>query len=601
MSLIDFFKVLIDIPTLLTLKRGLRPRPLEDIDGVGLQCARTASKFPNSPLLLFEDQEITWREFNERANQYTYALQKLGVKRGDVVSIVVENRPELLVLFIAVNKLGAIAAMINTNLRANPLRHCLSVTNSKLCVFGTELLEAINEVRDEPLLQSCQFTEIPLQSQSASPEWATNLKTIADSEAVTDPPCQMECTLADVALYVFTSGTTGLPKAAVMTNRRFLQSARLSSIAGLRCKESDRIYLCLPMYHSTGLVIGFGSSVMSGASILLRPKFSASKFLSDIRTHNVSHLIYVGELLRYLNNLPEQKDDAQIPLHTMMGNGLRPDIWKAFIRRFGISRVTEFYASSEGNIAFANIFNKECTIGLTASKVALVKYDVDLDEIVRDASGQCIEVPDGEVGLCLGHINPNAAFEGYTDSTATEKKIVNDVLENGDRWFNTGDLMRTVPVGFALGYKHYQFVDRTGDTYRWCSENVSTNEVAEVLNGFSDIALSNVFGVKIPQAEGRAGMAALTLQEDVEEFNVEAFSEHVINNLPFYARPIFIRILPQLEVTSTFKVIKNDLRDEGYDLAKVSDPLYILKKGSEQYTPLNQDYFELLQRGEARF
>jgi len=310
MSLIDFFKVLTDIPTLLTLKRGLRPRPLEDNDSVGLQCTLTASKFPTSPLLLFEDQKITWREFNERANQYTYALQKLGVKRGDVVSIVVENRPELLILFIAVNKIGAIAAMINTNLRANPLRHCLSVTNSKICVFGTELSDAINEVRDEPSLQSCQFTEIPERSQSANTEWATNLDIIADGEEVTNPPCQLECTLADVALYVFTSGTTGLPKAAVMTNRRFLQSARLSSIAGLRCKENDRIYLCLPMYHSTGLVIGFGSSVMSGASIFLRRKFSASKFLSDIRKHNVSHLSYVGELFRYLNHLPVQKDDS---------------------------------------------------------------------------------------------------------------------------------------------------------------------------------------------------------------------------------------------------------------------------------------------------
>ena len=601
MSFTDFLKVMKDIPVLLTLKRGLRPRPLEEIDSVGLQCTKTASKFSNRKLLIFENQRITWGEFNNRSNQYANALAKMGVQRGDVISIAIENRPELLMLFIAVNKLGAVAAMINTNLRANPLQHCLSVTASKICVFGSELTEAIDEIRSDQSLRSCQFTTIPEHIDSTMPEWASNLTEKASLAETNNPPSQSQCTLADVALYVFTSGTTGLPKAAVMTNRRFLQSARLSFIAGLRCKEDDRIYLCLPMYHSTGLVIGFGSAVMSGASIFLRRKFSASRFLNDVRTHKVSHLIYVGELLRYLNNLPENPDDADNSLHAMMGNGLRPDIWKTFTNRFGISRVTEFYASSEGNIAFANILNKECTIGLTASKVALVQYDVDLDEIVRDSDGRCIEVPDGDTGLCLGHINPNAAFEGYTDTKATAKKIVKDVFEKGDQWFNTGDLMKTVPVGFSLGYKHYQFVDRTGDTFRWCSENVSTNEVAEVLNGCVEIALSNVFGIKVPGAEGRAGMAALTLQEGVENFDVASFSAHVVDNLPFYARPVFIRILPQIEVTSTFKVIKKDLREEGFDLSKVADPIYTLKKGSDKYVRLDEEYFQLLKRGEARF
>ena len=201
--------------------------------------------------------------------------------------------------------------------------------------------------------------------------------------------------------------------------------------------------------------------MLSGASIVLQRRFSSSRFLDDLRQHKVSHLVYVGEMLRYLYNSPEKPDDAQNPLHTMIGNGLRPDIWIDFKRRFGIKRVTEFYGASEGNVAFANILNKECTVGLTASKVALVRYDPESAEVVRDEQGRCSEVEDGEPGLCIGYISPTSAFEGYTDSSATESKVLRDVFEQGDSWFNTGDLLKTVDVGFSLGYKHYQVCRQT--------------------------------------------------------------------------------------------------------------------------------------------
>lgn len=601
MSIVDVLKVVKDIPILLSLKKGLRPRPKEDIDSVGLQCSLTATKFPDAIMMRYDNQQLTWREFNQLANRYARALTKVGVGHNDVVSILMENRPEFLALFVAVNKLGAVAALINTNLRTTPLLHCISVTQSKVCVFGTELSEAVDGIRSELHEQTETLIAVADTGNSSIPPWSSDMDQLLQGTTEEDPTSQNEVTLGQVALYIFTSGTTGLPKAAVMTNGRFLRLAKLSSIAGLRCTQRDCMYLCLPMYHSTALVIGFGSAVISGASFFLRRKFSTSKFLEEVRIHKITHLIYVGELLRYLNNVPTQTNDHDSTLHTMMGNGLRPDIWVGFKKRFGIKRITEFYASSEGNVAFANILNKDCTIGLTASKIALVRYDVDSDTVVRDTSGKCVEVVEGEVGLCLGNINPNASFEGYTDPAATEKKVLKDVFEVGDRWFNTGDLMKTVPVGFSLGYTHYQFVDRTGDTFRWYSENVSTNEVAEVLNDFDQIAISNVFGVKVPEAEGRAGMAALTLQEGVEKLDIERFSAHVEQHLPFFARPVFIRILPTLEVTSTFKVIKKDLREEGYDITKIDDRMYVLKKGTQAYVALDQEFYEKILRGETRF
>jgi citronellyl-CoA synthetase len=285
----------------------------------------------------------------------------------------------------------------------------------------------------------------------------------------------------------------------------------------------------------------------------------------------------------------------------MTGNGMRPDIWIPFKERFGIKRVSEFYGASEGNVAFANLLNKDCTVGMTSARVALVKYDVDADEIVKADDGRCIEVTPGEPGLLLGHINEEAVFEGYTDPEATEKKIIRNVLEEGDAWFNSGDLMRVVDVGYTLGYDHYQFVDRVGDTFRWKSENVSTNEVGEILNAFDGIKFCNVYGVEVPGADGRAGMAAVTLADGVSELDLEAFSQHVVNSLPVYARPVFIRVQPDIDVTGTFKMVKGDLKKQAYDLEQVQDPLYVLKPHSDRYEPLDTEFAAVIARGEGGY
>ncbi len=600
MSIREFFSVLSDIPTLLAVKKGLKPRPNETKDSIGLQFSTTASKYPTQTAVIFENTSMTWKEWNTLTNRYAHVLQERGIERGDVVSIMITNRPEFICALVAVNKLGATAALINTNLVADPLRHCIQVTGSKLCLFGTEVSSAINGIRNVVDLDEQAYLAIP-DSSDAVPDWAHDFSQLSTQASAENPPSQEQTTLGETAFYVFTSGTTGLPKAAIMTNRRFLLSATLARIAGLRCTHKDRIYLCLPLYHTTGLVVGFGSSLTSGAVCFIRRRFSSSNFLKEIREHNITHMIYVGELLRYLMQIPEQPEDHNSPLHTIMGNGLRPDLWDDFKKRYGIYRITELYGASEANFSFANILNKDRTIGLTATKVALIKYDVENDEIIRDSNNLCVKVPKGETGLCLGHINPNAAFEGYTDKSATESKILRNVFEKGDAWFNTGDLLKTIDVGFALNFPHYQFVDRVGDTFRWKSENVSTNEVAEVLNKFDEVAIANVFGVLVPGFEGRAGMAAINLNDDIEQLNVDAFSEFVNKNLPYFARPVFVRVQPAPEMTSTFKVIKNNLRDEGYDVGKVADPIFVLRKGTHTYAALDQDFFEVIQQGTAEF
>ena len=602
MGLRDIASTLVQVPTLLALKKELKPRPFAEKDCFARQVEANAARFGERPAILFEGRTVTWAEFNALANRYANHLASEGVAHGDVVSLVMENRIEFLAVTVALNKLGAIAGFINTNLRGRPLVHCITVTESKKCVFGEELAPALAEVKSElPLAEGQDYLFVPDAGEAPAPNWATDLSAASADASTDNPPTTADNALGDTSMYLFTSGTTGLPKAAVVSNRRFLASAAMSHKAGLKCTEKDRLYICLPLYHGTGLMIGVGAAFSSGASMFVRRKFSASNFLAEARQHQTTCLIYIGELCRYLMNTEASPDDHRNPFKHMIGNGLRPDIWLPFKQRFGIKRISEFYGASEGNVAFANLLNKDRTIGMTASEVALVQYDVDADEIVKDGDGRCIRVKPGEPGLLLGQINEEAVFEGYTNAEATESKILRNAFADGDAWFNTGDLLRETEAGFTLGYPHYQFVDRVGDTFRWKSENVSTNEVGEIINGFDGVEFCNVYGVEVPGADGRAGMAALTLSPGVEALDAEAFSRYVADELPAYARPVFLRVQSDIDVTGTFKMVKGTLRKQGYDLNQVTEPLYVQKPGATAYELLDAAFADRIRAGEAGY
>jgi citronellyl-CoA synthetase len=603
MGIRDIVSTLSNVPTLLKLKKAMKPRPLTDRDSLGARLEHNAQHFGDRPAILCEGRTVTWGELNGEANQLARALEAEGVQAGDTVSIIMENRIEFLATVFALNKLGAIGALINTNLIGRPLTHCIETTQSKKCIVGAERQDAVADVLGDLSLQEGQdFLFMADTGPTNCPNWARDLNGLSETQDAGNVATTGAQTLGNNALYIFTSGTTGLPKAAVLSNRRYLGSGALAQIAGLRCTEQDRIYLCLPLYHGTGLIIGVGAALHSGASMFVRRRFSASNFLSDVRDHHCTALIYIGELCRYLCNTPSTGgNDADNPLRAAMGNGLRPDIWHEFKNRYGIERISEFYGSSEGNVSFANLMNKDQTMGMTANSIALVRYDVDAEEIVRDANGRAIEVEAGEPGLLLGEITPQSTFEGYTDQAATEKKIVRNLRKDGDAWFDTGDLIREIDVGFNLGYPHYQFVDRLGDTFRWKSENVSTNEVGEIINSHPQVQFSNVYGVEVPKADGRAGMAALALNIGVEALDLADFSRYVQAELPAYAVPVFLRVQQEVDVTGTFKMVKGDLRKSGYDLAQVTDPLYVMMPGAERYEPLTAALAERIASGDARF
>ncbi|MCZ6504318.1 MAG: long-chain-acyl-CoA synthetase [Gammaproteobacteria bacterium] len=599
-SIATFFVDLKILVTALTTK----PPTSDTIGSVSLLVEQHARSHPQDVALLCEDEVITWKELNDRANRVARLLKVHGIVLGDCVSLFMQNRIEFVVQVLAVSKLGAIAGLINTNLTRQQLVHCITLTESKKCIFGEELSEPLNEIREELALKDGEdYLFVRDQGTQPLPNWAINLDSRDESIDARNHPESNTVTLGNRAFYIFTSGTTGLPKAAVVSNKRMLPPAVMSADALLRIKRTDRMYNCLPLYHGTGLMIGLTAAFHAGASTVIRRRLSISAFWDDIRKYNCTCFVYIGEFLRYLISSPKKSSDKDNPVRAIVGNGLRPDIWLDFKQRFDIERIGEFYGASEGNGGFANVFNKDCTVGLGIAPMKLVRYDVANDEIVRDGNGMCIEVEEGEPGLLLIEVTKKSEFEGYTDTEDSDKKLMRNAMREGDLYFNSGDLMKIVKVGFSFGQKHYQFVDRVGDTYRWKSENVSTNEVGEIINNYEDIIFTNIYGVEIPGTDGRAGMASIVFKEglDADNINLSEFSAHVIGNLPGYARPVFIRILDELPTTTTHKLQKNDLREQAYHLDKVDNVLLVMRPGDTVYSKLDSDFYDKIIRREIAF
>lgn len=556
--------------------------------GIGVCLERSAKRNPEGLAIIFEDAEYTYREFNIWANRMAQTFTDLGVRKGDVVAIFIENRPELLVCIAALTKIGGVGALINTSLRGAALRHSLTVVDAKRIIVGSELLDALmpeNEILPQdkesrlylPDIATCQAAE-----EYTVPTNFTDLALLQKTNTSANPDSTSSARPQDASCFFYTSGTTGLPKAAVMNNGRFMKAYGGAGLACLQLSKKDRVYVTLPFYHATALAIAWGSILAGDACLIMSRKFSASEFWDDVRRTKATAFGYVGELCRYLLAQPESADDKNHDVKMMFGNGLRPNLWKPFKKRFGINKVMEFYGSSEGNIGFLNLFNHDCTVGCTSVPYAIVEYDIENDCPVRDSGGFMRKVAKGESGLLLGEITDKTPFDGYTDPSKTEEKILRNVFVSGDAWFNSGDLMRD------QGFKHVQFVDRLGDTFRWKGENVSTTEVENCISQFESITDVIVYGVEVPETNGRAGMAAVWLKEG-ESFDAQAFYRYVQSVLPAYAVPLFVRVANDvMETTGTFKYKKTDLKKQAFDIRQLKDDVWVCLPRTKAYQKVDK-------------
>ncbi len=584
-------------PTIKKTIQHLESIGVENRESWGSMLEETAAQFPDNAAIKSADGNYTWKEFNEWTNRYANYFISRGLKKGDTAVVFLENRPELLMVYSAMGKLGAANSMINTNLRQDSLLHCLTLNTADTFIVGEEVLDAFEEVKaDLKLGEDRKKYYLQDKGQKKSPDGYIDLKSAVEDIPPTNPPATGQVKPADPISYVFTSGTTGgMPKAAVVTHGRLVRGTYYNGKVVLNMKPNDTMYVPLPFFHTNALALSWPCIFLNGSALAIRRKFSVSNFWDDVRKYNVTAWCYIGELCRYLMNQTPHPDDRDNPLTKIIGNGLRPDIWKDFKKRFGISKVFEIYGAAESNLYFVNFLNLDCTQGFCNAPHAIVKYDVDEDEPLRGADGFMQKVEVGKTGLLLGEISEENPFIGYTSKEATDSKIIHDVFARGDAWFNTGDLIRDI------GFGHVQFVDRTGDTFRWKGENVSTTEIEKVANTFPQVSLSSVYGVVMPGGDGRAGMIAIIPECDIEQFDFNGIAGHFQRALPSYAVPKFLRLNAELECTPTHKIKKFDLKKEGFDPGDVTDSLYVLLPGESEYKPLTAEIYAEIREGKYRF
>lgn len=556
---------------------------------------RWARETPDAPAILYQDRTLSWADVDQGANRYARWSRELGLKKGDVVTLFMENRPEYVVAWLGLVKRGIVTALVNTNLAGQPLSHSLAVAGAKHLILSDELsatyATANAGMESHPVLwltgarrNGFEDLDSALARQSGSP--------LTDAE-------REEVFCRDRAFYIYTSGTTGLPKAANISHMRLLHimSAFQGAVNG---SSEDRMYNVLPLYHSAGGICALGPAFLAGGSVVVRSKFSAGEFWDDCRRYRPTLFQYIGELCRYLLNAPPHPLEREHGLRVAIGNGLRPEIWARFQSRYEIPRIMEFYGATEGNVGMINYDGHIGAIGRIpwyargVLKVRLIKYDIEKGVALRGPDGFCTETADNEVGEAIGKIDPQdprSRFDGYTSRSDTEQKILRNAFKTGDAWFRTGDLMR------RDGFGYFYFVDRTGDTFRWKGENVATSEVAEVLSTFPGIREANVYGVEVPGAEGKAGMVSLVTGP---EFDLVRLPEYLESNLPFFARPVFLRFQNEIEATSTFKQRKTQLQKEGFDPSLISDPLLARDAATGTYRKLTPALYQDICNGNLK-
>ena len=556
-----------------------------------------AARRKDAVFLLFEDERISFEEFNRLANRRANLFRERGVGKGDVVALMMENRPEYLTTLVGLSKLGAISAGINTNLTGQTLIHSLKTAECQKAIVGAECLGAFKEAmaHEQCFPPEEVYVDTRWEADAQPPAGSRNLNEMLEGAGEENPPA-VPLTSNDLFMYIYTSGTTGMPKAARINHLRWYGAGLACGWYAWEVRDTDTIYCALPLYHSNGMLLAFGAALGNGAALALARRFSAGKFWEDVHRFGATCFIYIGEVLRYLVNSPPGDHERDHKVTRILGNGLRPDIWDVFKERFGIPHIREFYASTEGNAYLFNLEDVSGSVGkslINPSNLYLVRYDVESEDYIRDEKGFCQPCAPGEVGELLAKIKGTTPFSGYTNPEDSEKKLLRNVFKEGDVFFKTGDLLKADDAG-----NHY-FIDRIGDTFRWKGENVSTHEVAEVISNFPHTAIATVYGVEIPGTEGRVGMAAVTM-EPGKQFDPKAFYQFTGEKLPAYAQPAFVRIKPTLEVTGTFKLVKTELKKNGYDPGKVSDPLFFREAGQQTYVTLDKAVFDKISSGSVR-
>ncbi|XP_042251805.1 long-chain fatty acid transport protein 6 isoform X1 [Thunnus maccoyii] len=555
-----------------------------------------AKKNPNKPFIIFENQSLTYQDVDRRSNQFANAFRTEGsLKQGDIVAVLMCNEPDFICVWLGLCKLGCEVAFLNVNIKAKSLLHCFHSCGAKTLVVGADLVRLVEEVL--PDLKNDNMAVWVVDHSSSSEGFNSLLDKVErmSGENLSDLP---KVDIMSNFLFIFTSGTTGLSKAARVGHLKAIMSMAFFQMCG--ATSDDIIYITLPLYHMSASLLGIGGCIHLGATCVLKKKFSASQFWKDCVKYNVTVVQYIGELCRYLVNQPMVPEERAHSVRLAAGSGLRSDVWKEFVKRFGRIKIREGYGLTEASIGFLNYTDEVGPIGRASyfNKLSmsfeLLRYDTQTYEPVRTDCGRCLRAQIGEPGILVAPLTAMNQFLGYAgNKVQSEKKLVRDVFKVGDVYFNTGDLLLHDHRDFLY------FRDRIGDTFRWKGENVSTTEVSEVLGHLDFIQEVNVYGVTVPGYEGRVGMAAIVFKQD-HKLNGPKLYSHLVKTLPAYAWPWFLRIQTSLDVTETFKQQKVKLVHQGFNPEITQDPLYFLDISQKDYILLTVSVYQDIVSGKIK-
>ncbi len=544
-----------------------------------------AEKNPGGLAYEMDNERLTWWDAADQTSRIAHVLADAGVQRGDAVALLGANSPTYMMATLGISRIGGTAALINNHLEGQPLSHAIKSANARVVIVEQEFAENVRARADleAQLDHVLVYRKGDLEDKMAS--------------ASSTPFPRAKVSAGDDFVYIYTSGTTGLPKPCKVTHARAVSAGNFFGTVCFAFGPGDKLYSALPLYHSNAMLLGASGCIMTQTPMAMRSSFSASQFWNDVQRYRATAMLYIGELCRYLVNTKPVQAEKNNPIRVAVGNGMRPDVWEEFQRRFGVPLIREFYGATEAPGLILNLSGKVGSIGRVPLRrlgpMKVIRYDVDNDEHQRGSDGYCVECGANEVGELIFKLENQpltaaSEFRGYTDEAATKKKVLTDVFVRGDKYYRSGDLLRFDDNDF------FYFVDRIGDTFRWKGENVSTAEVADVIGHSPRVKECTVASVPVPGNEGQAGMCAVVTHG---EFDKKDFWK-VVQELPAYAQPRFVRVLDKLATTGTFKIQKTQLRSDGVNPDEVPDPIYL--RSDDGYVRMTTELWKDVTEGRAR-
>ncbi|KAK3388248.1 hypothetical protein B0T20DRAFT_102877 [Sordaria brevicollis] len=578
------------------------------------------------PFLWFEGKSYTYYETYQQVLRWgTWFREVKGVKKGEVVAVMAMNSDMFVFVWFGLWSIGATPAFVNYNLSGRPLAHSLGESRARLVVVDPVVVDNLTEEVKQQVKGGREekghgMEYVVLGPETEAERFRLEPKRYPDEVRRVD-------SYVGMAILIYTSGTTGLPKPAVVSWMKVFMAAMLTG-KGTEMRGDDVLYTCMPLYHSSASCLGVCAALFRGATVAIGRKFSTKTFWKDVRASNATIIQYVGETCRYLTVAEPEIDpqtgknlDREHKVRVACGNGLRPDVWERFKERFGVDTILEFYASTEGPLGTWNRSRNAFSLGaigrfgllshfLTNLRSAVVRLDFESDQPWRDpTTGFCKRTRVNEPGELLAALPADdikSRFQGYYgNEKATNSKILRDVFKRGDAWFRTGDI-----VHWDSERKLY-FSDRIGDTFRWKSENVSTAEVSQAMGTHPAVQEANVYGVQLPNHDGRAGCAAVSLKGlgqggEVSEEILESLARHATRTLPRYAVPLFLRVVKEVggQTTGTMKQQKHVLRQEGVEPGRVTgrhgDGLFWLDGKRGRYVKFGEREWRELEGGRVK-